>query len=113
MGETRSRRKSESLVEDGKFFHEDTATDGVESVSLICDPGRNATVLSHNDLAVDGFGVQSVSTGAGHNLRSSTCMKITGAFQSFCIPTVWPVACRTTSWGPTQGEPNFFWAAGG
>ena len=108
MGESRSSRKSTSLVEDGKFFHEDTATDGDESVSLVCDPGRNATVLAHNDLAVDGSVVQTVSAGAGHNLRSSTCIKITGAVESFCIPTVWPVACRTTNWGPHQGEPNFF-----
>ena len=76
MGESRSSRKSTSLVEDGTFFHEDTATDGDESISLVCDPGRNATVLAHNDLAVDGPVVQTVSTGAGHNLRSSTCIKI-------------------------------------
>ena len=97
MGESRSSRKSASIVEDGELFHEDTATDGDESVLLVCDPGRKATVLAHNDLAVDGAGVQTVSTGAGHNLRSSTCIKIMGALEFFCIPTVWPVACRTTN----------------
>ena len=113
MGSSRSRRKSESFDDDDKFFHVDTVTDGDDSVSLMCDPGLNATVLAHNDLAVDGPGVHWVSRGAGHSLRSSTCMKIMGAFGSFCIPTVWPVACHTTCWGPTQGDPNFFWAAGG
>ena len=86
MGSSRSRRKPESLVDDGKFFHEDTATDGVDSVSLMCDPGRNATVLAHNDLAVDGPGVHWVSRGAGHSLRSSTCMKIMGLSGPFVSP---------------------------
>ena len=113
MGSSRSRRKSESFDDDDKFFHVDTMTDGDDSVSVMCDPGRNATVLAYNYLAVGGPGVHWVSWGAGHSLRSSTCMKIMGAFGYFCIPTVWPVAWRTTCWGPIQGDPNFFWAAGG
>ena len=107
-GSSRSSCKSESLDDDDKFFHVETMADGDDSVSLMCDPGRNATVLAHNDLAVGGPGVHWVSRGAVHILRSSTCMKIMGASGSFCIPTVWPVACRTTCWGPTQGDPNFF-----
>ena len=118
MGESRSIRESTAIFEDVELVHADTATDGDESItllcdgdesnSLLCDPGRNATVLAHNDLAVDGSGVQAVSAGAGHNFRSSTCINMIGAFESFCIPTVWPVACLTTNWGPIQGEPNFF-----
>ena len=52
--------------------------------------------LAHNDLAVGGPGVHWVSRGAGQSSRSSTCMTIMGASGPFCIPTVWPVACRTT-----------------
>ena len=58
-----------------KSFHVDTITDGVDSDSLAWDPGRKATVLAHNDLAVDGPGVHWISRGVGHSLRSSTCMK--------------------------------------
>ena len=64
--------------------------------SLAWDPGRNATVLARSDLAVDDPSVHWVSRGVGHSLRSSTCIHIIGASGPFCMPTVWPVACRTT-----------------
>ena len=108
MGESRSIREFTAIFEDVELVHADTATDGDESMtllcdgdesnSLLCDPGRNATVLAHNDFAVDGSGVQAVFAGAGHNFRSSTCINMIGAFESFCIPTVWSVACPTTKY---------------
>ena len=96
MGSSTSRRISKSFDPIDKSFHVDTMTDGDESDTLAWDPGRNATVLAHTDLAVGGPGVHWVSRGAGQSLRSSTCMKIMGASGPFCIPTVWPVACHTT-----------------
>ena len=86
MGLSRSSRKSESIDDDDKLFHVETIPDGDDSVSLMCDPGRKATVLAHNYLAEDGPGVHWVCRGAGHILRSSKCMKIMGASGSFCIP---------------------------
>ena len=108
MGLSNLRRISELVDVDDKSFHVDTITDGDDSESLTWDPGRNATVLAHSDLAVDGPGVHWVPRGAEHSLRSSTCINIMGASGPFCMPTVWPVACRITCWGPTQGDPNFF-----
>ena len=73
MGESKSVRESTAIFADVEPVHADTATDGDESItllsdgdesnSLLCDPGRNATVLAHNDFAVDGSGVQAVSCG--------------------------------------------------
>ena len=57
MGLSSSRRISELVDGVDKSFHVDTITDGVDSDSLTWDPGRKATVLAHNDLAVDGPGV--------------------------------------------------------
>ena len=37
-------------------FQLETSTDGVESESLTCDPGRKATVLAHSDRAFDASG---------------------------------------------------------
>ena len=37
----------------------------VESESLTWEPGRKATVLAHNDFAVEGPGVQCISRGPG------------------------------------------------
>ena len=48
-----------------KSFHVDTITDGVDSDSLTWDPGRKATVLAHNDIAVDGPGVTGYPDGRG------------------------------------------------
>ena len=61
MGSSRSRRISESFDVVDKSFHVDTMTDGDESDTLMWDPGRNATVLAHSDLAVDGPGVHCLS----------------------------------------------------
>ena len=55
-----------------------------------------ASTFAHNDFAVDGPGVQLTFCGAGQTFKSSTCIKIMGVSGSFCMPTVWPVACRTT-----------------
>ena len=66
----------------------DTITDGVDSESLTLDPGRNATVLTHNDFAVEGPGVQLTFGGAGQTFKSSMCMKIIGVSGPFCMPTV-------------------------
>ena len=70
----------------------DIITERVESELLTIDPGRNATVLAHNDFAVGGPGVQRASAGAGQIFKSSTCMKTIGVSGPFCIPTVCPVA---------------------
>ena len=86
-----------------ELFQVETSTDGAEIVSLIWEPGRKATVLAHNDFAVDGPGVQTTSRGAGHSFKSSTWIKMIGASGPFWMPTVGPVAWRTTCWGPTKG----------
>ena len=57
MGLSNLRRISELVDGVDKSFHVDTIADGVDSDSLTWDPGRKATVLAHNDLAVDGPGV--------------------------------------------------------
>ena len=41
-----------------ELFQVDIITEGVESESLTWEPGRKATVLAHNDFAVEGPGVQ-------------------------------------------------------
>ena len=48
-----------SALDSGVFksFQVDTSTDGVESELLIWEPDRKATVLAHNDFAVDGSDV--------------------------------------------------------
>ena len=45
---------------------------GQGATSPISEPGRNATVLAHKDLAVETFGVHDISCGPGHNFKSST-----------------------------------------
>ena len=57
MGLSNWRRISEVLGDDEQFSHVETITDGDESDSLMCDPGRTAIVLAHSDLAVVGSGV--------------------------------------------------------
>ena len=97
MGLSKLRRISKLLGVDDKSFHVDTITDGDESNSLTWDPGWNATG----------------SPGGGAQFEVINVYEYNGASGPFCMPTVWPVACRTTCWGPTQGDPNFFWATGG
>ena len=60
-------------------FQPETSTDGVESESLTCDPGRKATVLAHNDRAFDASGIHAGRSGDGHIFKSSTWIKIIGA----------------------------------
>ena len=61
MGLSNLRRISELVDGVDKLFHVDTITDEVDSESLTWEPGRKAMVLAHNDLAVDGPGVQLMS----------------------------------------------------
>ena len=65
MGLSNLRRISDLGDGVDELFHVDTITDGVDSVSLALAPGRNATVLAHNDLAVGGPVVQQISRGGG------------------------------------------------
>ena len=74
----------------------ETITEGFESELLTIYPRRNATVLAHNDFAVDGPAVQPESARAGQIFKLSTCMNIIGVSSPFCMPTVCPVASRTT-----------------
>ena len=63
MGLSNLKRMSELVDGVDELFQVDTITDGVESESLTWEPGRKATVLAHNDFAVDGPGVQLISRG--------------------------------------------------
>ena len=64
-------------------FQLETSTDGVESESLTCDPGRKATVLAHSDRAFDASGIHAGRSGDGHIFKSSTWIKMIGASGSF------------------------------
>ena len=57
MGSSKPQRMVERVDVCDALLQVDTITDGVDSESLTFDPGRNATVLAHNDFAVDGPGV--------------------------------------------------------
>ena len=50
----------------------DTSTEGSGVISLTWEPGLNATVLAHNDLAVGTPGTHEISWGPVHNFKSST-----------------------------------------
>ena len=66
-----SRNVTAEAVE-GVFvsFQLETSTDGVESESLTCDPGRKATVLAHSDRAFDASRIHAGRSGEGHNFKS-------------------------------------------
>ena len=85
----------------------DTSTDGVDVKSLTREPGLKDTVLAHSDLAVETSGLHLTSSGAGHNFRSSTCTSTIGFCWSHWMPTMWPVAWRTTWLGPIHGNPIY------
>ena len=64
-------------------FQLETSTDGAESESLTCDPGRKATVLAHSDRAFDASGIHAGRSGDGHIFKSSTWINMIGASGSF------------------------------
>ena len=65
MGSSRQLRLSGREDVGGVSLQVETITERVESELLTIDPGRNATVLAHNDFAVGGPRVQQASAGAG------------------------------------------------
>ena len=72
MGSSNSHRLAECVGASDVLSQVETITERVDSELVTIDPGRNATVLAHNDFADDGPGVQQAFSGVGQSFKSST-----------------------------------------